>query len=155
MKVVIKKGTQRNQLIFTRDDGSVEFSNIGPSLPHHDLAHYVSETNLQLKNGFYDNVARGYSVGELGDKEVIKTLGYETWVAEVSARALQSLSSGACKIEQFGDLVNSELKAIGAPELTSINAALVHSMLNEFKQLLSDFEDLNSGDTIELNYKPN
>ncbi|HYM34860.1 MAG TPA: hypothetical protein VET48_05645, partial [Steroidobacteraceae bacterium] len=98
MKIAITKKQNRNRLICTRDDGTYLMSDLGPKLPYHDLAHYVVESALRLRQGFYGKIASGYTMAQLGDKEVIKRLPTEDWQAEVLARALGSLHTGVCTI---------------------------------------------------------
>ena len=152
MKVSIKKLNGRNQLTCHRNDGSVVAANLGPSLPHHDLAHFVAETRLGLRNGFYDNIANGYSVAELSDPEVIRSLGAETWMAEITARALQSLSSGACQPEQFDELINTELAKFSFPPLANLNSQVAVELLAEFQDIVARFDALAEGEVIELHY---
>ena len=81
---------QRNQLACVRADGTRTTANLRPRLPPHDLAHYVVERQFGLRKGFFGNIAAGYSIEALSDKEVMKSLSGESWVAEILARALAS-----------------------------------------------------------------
>lgn len=67
MKISIVKKQNRNRIVCTRDNGSYATAEIGPNLPHHDLAHFVAETELELRGGFFGNIERGYSFEQLGD----------------------------------------------------------------------------------------
>jgi hypothetical protein len=104
---IINKG-DRNQLVCERKDGTFEIADLGPKLPYHDLAHFIVERQLKLKKGFYGNIYNGYSVKQLSDKEIIKTLPLQSTVAEITARALQSLGSGSCTMDQFLTLIYEE-----------------------------------------------
>lgn len=153
MKVVIKKLNGRNQLTCHRPDGTVETANLGPSLPRHDLAHFVVESRLDIRNGFYDNIANGYSVAQLSAPEVIRTLGPQTWVAEIAARALQSLASGACRPEQFEELIGTELAQFSIPTPANLSPAVASALLAEFRELLAQFDALAQGEALELNFR--
>jgi hypothetical protein len=109
MKISIRKKNGRSRLLCTRADGSFTFSETGPDVPLHDIAHFIVEKELNLKKGFYGNIALGHSIEQLSDRDVIRTLGAETWIAEIVTRALQSLFSGACAIEDFGLMIEQEL----------------------------------------------
>src|SRR5687768_11623932 len=103
----INKGT-RNLLICERKDATVEIADIGPALPSHDIAHFIVERALKLQHGFYGNIYNGYTVKELSEKEIIKSLNIEAGVAEITTRALQSLSTGACTVHEFTELIEEE-----------------------------------------------
>lgn len=151
MKIAIAKTATRNRLICTRADGTCEHADLGPALPHHDLAHFVVERRLGLTGGFFGRIARGYSVAQLSDKEVIKSSPAESLVAEVAARALQSLFSGACTSNGFSELVNTELARWSiAPLHVEIEA--VDGMRAEFQKLLESYNALRPGDTMCLEF---
>lgn len=151
MNITITKKENRNLLKCVRADGTTVIAELGPGLPYHDLAHYVIERKLRLGGGFFGNIAAGYTVAQLSDKEIIKTLGAETLIAEVVARALQSLSSGACTFEQFSEIVNAELSRwkIAAPV---IEQDTISEMLTEFQVLLERYDALNNGQSLELQW---
>lgn len=147
---ITKKGS-RNLLSCAREDGTTASADIGPSLPHHDLAHFVAERTFGLKDGFFGNVARGYSPAQLSDKDVISSLGVEPFRAEILARALGSLDTGACRPEQFEDLVNAELSALGLPDMP-IAPGIRDGMLAEFKEHLVTYASLRDGDSMTLEF---
>jgi hypothetical protein len=152
MKITLLKKENRNQLTCVRPDGSYITANLGPSLPQHDLAHYVVEKQFQLKNGFFGNIERGYSVTELSDKEVMKSLDHEVWTAEVLARALQTLFSGACTFDQFAPLVNAELAHWSSARVDHISSITLNAALQEFRGLVERYSALAYGDALELHF---
>jgi hypothetical protein len=151
VRVTITKKARRNQLTCWRADGSCESADLGPSLPHHDLAHFVVERQLNLVHGFFGRIASGYSVAQLSQKETILNSPSESGIAEIAARALQSLSSGACRQDQFAELVSSELSKWGAPTM-EISPAQVASMLAEFQELTNSYTTLQMGETMQLEF---
>lgn len=151
MKVTITRKVRRNQLTCWRADGSCDSSDLGPSLPHHDLAHFVVERQLNIVHGFFGRIARGYSVAQLSEKETILNSPPESGLAEIAARALQSLSSGACRQDQFVELVNSELSKWGAPTM-EISPRQVASMQAEFQELTDRYTALDMGETMQLEF---
>jgi hypothetical protein len=152
MKITLLKKENRNQLTCVRPDGSHVTANLGPSLPHHDLAHYVVEKQFRLKNGFFGNIERGYSVAELSDKEVMKSLDHEVWTAEVLARGLQSLSSGACTTDQFAPLVNAELAHWSSARVDHLSSITLEAALEEFRALVDRYRALPYGEALELHF---
>jgi hypothetical protein len=152
MRITLTKKAARNRMVCTRDDGSYTQSDLGPSLPFHDLAHYVVETTLNLKQGFYGHIASGYSPEQLGSSDVIKTLPIESWFAEVLARALGSLHSGACSTEQFPTLVNDEMRRFNHAESKTPSSAVATSLLREYQSLLDRWEALREGESLKLEF---
>jgi hypothetical protein len=153
MEVQITKRGRRNELACLRRDGSRTASNVGPGLPYHDLAHYVVERHFGLREGFFGHIAAGYSIEALADKALIQSLGPESWVAEVLARALGSLFTGACTLEQFASLVTEDLATlkIRAPE--GLNAAAGEKLLAEFKELVARYDALKNAETLRLRFE--
>lgn len=49
-------------LEYTREDGSVTWGKIQPAMVAHDLAHYVVETQLDFRQGFYGLLADGWNI---------------------------------------------------------------------------------------------
>ncbi len=151
MKISITKKGDRHQLTCTRADGSRELADLGPALPNHDLAHFVFERKLGLMHGFFGRIAQGHSVAQLSQKETIKNSPAEALIAEIGARALQSLSSGACNVDQFEELVNAELSKWSLPALT-FSTDTVEGLLAEFRTLQARFRALRAGETLDLEY---
>jgi hypothetical protein len=152
MKITFTKTQGRSRLTCQRRDGSVATANVGPHLPHHDLAHYVVESHWRLQLGFYGHIARGRSILELSDKDVIPTLGPEAYLAEVLARALQSLSSGACLPAQFDDLVSAELGTRAIPPPPGLNEAVAGELSTRFRSLLDQYHALDTGESLALDF---
>jgi hypothetical protein len=150
MKLVFIKKTSRNQLIITRDDGAVEIVDLGPSLPFHDLAHYVVEKHFQFDSGFYGHLKKGYSVAQLSDKNIIKTLPQEAIVAEIFTRALQTLASGACALTQFTDLIEAELDASSLQYSIEITSGDITDLLDKYKKLEKQWVAQAEGNSMQL-----
>jgi hypothetical protein len=127
-------------------------ADLGPLLPYHDLAHYVTESTLGITRGFFGNIAAGFSIDALSDKQTIRTLGADTWIAEVTARALISLQTGACREEQFADLVNAELTHLGIQPVADLSDEKVEQMRCDLQRLASQFESLVTGDSMTLDF---
>jgi hypothetical protein len=145
---ITKKGS-RNVLSCARPDGTTASADLGPNLPHHDLAHFVVERAFGLKDGFFGNIARGYTPAQLSDKDTIRSLGAEPYRAEILARALGSLNTGACTPEQFEELVNVELTSLGLPNML-IEPSVREALLAEFNGHLATYRDLREGDSMTL-----
>jgi hypothetical protein len=147
---ITRKGT-RNHLACVRSDGTHVVADLGPNLPYHDLAHFVVEREFRLKHGFFANIARGYSPAQLSDKGVILSLGLEPYRAEILARGLGSLATGACDPEQFEDLVNLELSRLPLSNM-NIPAEVREAMMSEFKALRDSYACLPEGESLNLEF---
>ena len=151
MKIrIVKKGT-RNQLVCIRDNDSTEIADLGPTLPFHDIAHYVVERHLELREGFYGNIAKGYTVAQLSDKNVIRTLPTESLIAEIITRALQSVYSGAVTIEQFPELVHAEFE-VWSIERKAPDIRTVEVMMTQYREFLQKWEMIPQGEHLELTF---
>lgn len=73
MIIRFTKKEHRCQLTYQRHDGEMLVADLGPDLPGHDLAHFVIEQKLGMRTGFYGNLYAGYTMAQLGDKEVFSS----------------------------------------------------------------------------------
>ena len=135
-----------------REDGSFTSADLGPALPFHDIAHFVAEQTFKIENGFYGLISKGYSIDELSDPVVIKKLGFESWLAEILTRGLQTLLSGACTLEQFSWQVTSEIHAMDEKHVPDLNEKIVGEMFQHYKSLIEKWDSLADGETLELHY---
>jgi len=135
MEILITKGKNKNTLTCKRNDGTFTTSTLGPDIPNHDIAHYVVEKEFNLENGFYGKIRSGMTIEELSNKEIIKKLDSETWLSEIMARNLQSISSGAVNPEQFIELIKWEAQNIDGIKVPNINLTDVKKIKAEFDQL--------------------
>lgn len=132
MEIILTKGKNRNTMTCKRQDGSVTSVSLGPNVPNHDLAHYIAENKFKLKNGFFGNIKAGKSIAELSNSELIQDLPPDTWLSEILARNLQSLRSGAVKMEQFTEIIKLESKKISGLEVPEIVFEDVREMKQNF-----------------------
>ena len=153
MQVTFARRDNRTTLTCLRPDGSIERADLGPSLPYHDLAHFVAESELGLEQVFFAGLASGRSVAELSDAEVIPTLGPGAMQAKVAARGVASLATGACHTEQFEELVNSELRHLHVPELPGLSDKAAADLLHQFQALVTEFDAVADGDSLSLNFR--
>jgi len=152
MQIVVKKRGKRCELTCRRADGSTTKAALGPGLPYHDFAHFVAERRYALRGGFFGNVAAGYSLEALGDKQVIQLLGPEASIAEVLARAVGALATGACRPDEFASLVNEELAGMGVAPLEDADAGAAEKMLAEFRELIARYDALGDGESLQLEF---
>ncbi len=152
MQIRLIPRQRRNHLTCVREDGSFTHADLGPGLPHHDLAHFVVERAFGLRRGFFGHIAAGYTMQELNQKDVIQRLPPEAWHAEVLARALGSLETGACTPGQFGTLIEAELGAGCPARLLGLTAERAQELLAEHRTLMARYESLAPGESLELEF---
>ena len=150
MQIRILKGAGRHTLSCVRKDGTVTRAVTGPGMPGHDLAHYVAETTLGLKGGFFDLVEEGRSLAELSDPDVLRTLPRESLTAEVFARALGAATTGACRPDQFIPMVREELAPGRMPE--GLTESVVADMVARVEALMARWAATGEGHVLELEY---
>ena len=153
VRIVLTHRAGRTRMLCRRADGSFTTADLGPSLPAHDFAHFVVERAFRLPTGFFVNVAKGYTLQQLSDAATIRSLGPEPYVAEVLARALGELATGACRCEQFPERVGTELAAMGLAVPDGITSESAERMLAELETLMRRFGELEPEESMELEFE--
>ena len=108
---------------------------MGPNIPYHDMAHYVVEKEFDLTKGFYGSLKLGQSIADLSDKEIIKNLDGEAWLAEILARNLQAMGAGAIKEGQFIAVIEAEAagnKEIKVPQMSPRQIAKIKMVYTQY-----------------------
>ncbi len=149
MRIRITKEHGGHRLICTRRNGTHTQSPVGPGLPDHDLAHYVVEQELHLGQGFFGLINEGYSIDQLGETSIIRSLPAEALMAEVLARNLQGLSNGAVAQRDFIASLETELPH--APK--DLTNAMITRMLGTYVDLLHAWENVPEGAGLELRWR--
>jgi len=152
MRVVFYKGEKRNSLACFREDGSATRAEIGPGLPAHDLTHLVVESALNVRGGFFGLVRSGRSLQELSDPAIIPTLGAEAYLAEVLARGLGSVYTGACRPEELGAMLRAELGGLHEDVLARLTPQLLAQMLGSLAQCLENWTRLSAGEALSIDF---
>jgi len=152
MNIIWTRKAGRTRMLCRRADGTFTSADLGPSLPGHDFAHLVVERTLRLPSGFFVNIAKGCSIQQLSDAATIRSLGVDLYVAEILARALGSLATGACTVEQFPELVGTELGQMGLSVPGDLSIELAMRMLEELQSMVKRFAGLAPGESMELQF---
>lgn len=151
MEIRIVKDNRRNVLSCIREDGSTTSISLGPDLPNHDMAHFVVESYFGLKQGFYGMIQSGMTIEDLSNKEIIKTLGKESWLAEILARNLQALGSGSSMVEEFISLVIWETNTMSI-QPPKIEVSDVKKIKFNFDKLCEQWVQLSDQDCLSLTF---
>jgi hypothetical protein len=83
---------------------------------------------------------------------VIRQFGFETWLSEIMTRGLQTLYSGACKIDQFVWQITSEAGEQNLHHVPELNEKIITEMLDQYTALIEKWKTLSDGETLELHY---
>lgn len=143
----------RNWLRCTREDGSNTSVSLGPDIPYHDIAHYVVEKKFGLNDGFFGKIRSGMCIEELSDPEIIKTLGPESWLAEIMARNLQALGSKAVQPEQYLELTQWEAQNMKGVEVPDMTTKDIEAISTEYNRLCSDWDVLLENESLQLDFE--
>lgn len=149
MRIRITKEHGGHRLICTRRNGTHRQSPVGASLPNHDLGHYAVEQELHLHQGFFGLINEGYTIAQLSDPTIIRTLPAEALIAEVLTRTLQGLRKGAVAQHDFISSVEAELPH-APPGLTE---EVIIRMLGTYVALLNAWETLPEDAALELRWR--
>lgn len=152
MNITFTRKGERTRLICRRLNGTFTSADLGPSLPGHDFAHLIVERTLQLRAGFFVNIANGYSIQQLSDAETIRSLGVNPYIAEILARELGSLATGGCTVDQFPELVCTELAQMGLSVPRGVSVEAARRMLEELQSMMKRFGELAPGGSMELQF---
>lgn len=106
-----------------------------------------------MTNGFYGLLKSGMSITELSDKNIIKELDSDIWLSEIMARNLQSIDSGASRVEQYIELVNCEVENIKGVKVPNINLTDIQEMKQTFDNLLEKWNLMLENEQLKLTFK--
>ncbi len=152
MLIRFKKGKQQSKhrpdtLTCIRDDGSVTWTHIHRGFAQHDFAHYVVETTLGFRNGFFGLVAKGFDIPDFSrptSKRPFKipkeAMAVEPIVALLQAELWESFPE---------PLLHPDSQEIPA----NVTAEQIESMRQQLRKLLQHWENLMPGGTMMLEFE--
>jgi hypothetical protein len=151
-----KRADTTAMLVLVRADGSSTSGSIGPPNgygPVHDLAHYVVERTLGLREGFLGLVASGWTIADFERKGTAKLLPFEAVLAEVAAGELsrQAMMWQWSTAEEFAWAVETTVRQSRPNDvLPTITDESFEGMRAELLQLRHRWNQLAPGETLEL-----
>ena len=120
----------------------------------HDLSHYAIETILQFKTAFYGMIQNGMDIRDFENKEKRKALliTAEAWYAENMANLfLMETKNG--NFEDFNSISSQTLAEMNLPfPALLLNEDDLNTIRNYLQQLLFQWNQLPTGDTLRLNF---
>jgi len=141
----------------TRENGSITYSKIQLDFEIHDIAHYVVEKQLRLKNAFYGLLSQGYQINDFMLPNQKRP----------EALQPQNLPSEALATEHLVNLLtidfmqaNNEMEItkelndilmknkLSFPEIVSPEKIVL--MQKELANLMNQWHKLRSGETLEM-----
>jgi hypothetical protein len=153
MRVRFLRGKDKpDTLTCTRRDGSQTWSRLTPGFgPHHDLTHFVVETSLGLRRGFYGLVASGRAIDELSDTQTLGPAGPEALLAEMLVSALQSEATGVATADDFAARLTSACAGFGItpPEIAP---SVLEAMRDRMRALWQQWQATTPGRALELDF---
>ncbi|MFK7750013.1 MAG: hypothetical protein AB8B65_16585 [Kordia sp.] len=152
MEIIITKGEHRNTLLCKRTDGTFTSADLGPEIPNHDIAHFVAEKKFNLTKGFYGNIANGMTINDLSNKDIIKNLDSESWLAEIMTRNLQSLGSETISIKEYIALVTWEASSMQNIKIPAMNQTQISELQSEYIQLCKQWNSISKNEQLQLHF---
>ena len=149
MRIRITKENGGHRLICTRRNGTRAQGPVGEGIPHHDLARYAVEQELHLFQGFFGLINEGWTIAQLSDLTLMRTLPDEALLADVLTRTLQGLSNGAVAQHDFISAVEVELPRVP----NGLTGAVITRMLGTYVALLNAWENVPEGAALELRWR--
>ncbi len=155
MQIHFKKGSDGPDVLHCmRDDGTQTWAPLQPTFgPMHDLGHFVVETALGLRGGFYGLLARGFDLSSFEEREARSRIEEEGLLAETLVMALQYELAGFAEPEAYLASVAAACRglSIAAPELAP---GVVEHMRDRFRELWARWEALPPGGRLTLVFEP-
>lgn len=152
-----KKADGQAVLTVVRADGSATSGRLGTGGfgAVHDLAHYVVETTLQLKSGFYGLLAQGWNIPDFEIKGTSNRLPDEAIVTECIVGQLTNAVFGqqAPTHENFQWLVAESVQGVrpGAA-VPAVDADTLRQMGTRLNALVARWRALPPDGTLELDW---
>ncbi len=78
MKITFTKKKESFIVSIERDDGTVDWTKTIMPLAYHDIIHYVLETELNYKRGFYGLINEGFAMVDFQKPKDQKPIGLQT-----------------------------------------------------------------------------
>ncbi len=143
----------RTTLSAERPDGSRTWA---PQVPgfgaRHDLAHYVVETTLGFRNGFYGLLAQGWEITTFEDRGIARLLPADALIAEavVGLLLVDADQTHPVDVDEFNAMVDQSLELAGRTERRHITPQELTEFRAELAQLESRWDAVPLGAVLTL-----
>ena len=148
-----KKGNTKNSITIRRADGSSTWMEAEYFMIVHDMAHFVVEKKLQIKNGFYGLVAIGIDITDFEKKQKItpEHLPKEAIKTEVLVGLILTELNDRKRLEDFNATFNSTAAQYDLSK-EEFNADDLNGIHDELNQLLGRWTTLSVNDSINMKW---
>ncbi len=157
---LVKKSQKSSILRCTREDGSITFAKLYPTLEIHDIAHYVVEQQLRFSNAFYGLLGKGYDIADFSLPRdtrptalLPKNLPEEALVTEHLVNLLQTAYFQPTPIADILDNLAQILleKQLQFPR--KITQKTLHEMTNALKSFMRQWTLLENDEKLLLQFE--
>lgn len=143
----------RTTLSAERPDGSRTWA---PQVPgygvRHDLAHFVVETLLGFRDGFYGLLAQGWEITTFEDRGIARLLPADALIAEaiVGLLLVEQSASHPVDMDAFNAMVDQSLETAGRTERRHISAEELATFRADLASLEHQWDAVPSGGVLTL-----
>jgi len=156
MKFQLKKrGSGEAIITFVRDNGTSTSGQLGQAGfgAVHDLTHYVVETTLRTRAGFFGLLADGWDIAEFARRGAAQEIPDAAIAVECVVGQLSNLvfNGRPLSAEEFNWLVAEALRGV-RPHGTvpALDEATLRAMTTQLTALVQQWRELPPGGTLEL-----
>jgi hypothetical protein len=156
MKLQITRNSDKPHVIkYTRDDGSVTWTNADDFFVQHDLSHYALEKILNYTSAFMGMLNNGMDIKDFENREKRKQIAItqDALYAENMANLfLMEIMQG--DFENFNEVSKQAFETIHTPyPAPSLSDKKLSDIRNFFRRLLKEWKELPVGQTMILNFE--
>ncbi|HEX2898361.1 MAG TPA: hypothetical protein VHS96_01455 [Bacteroidia bacterium] len=155
MRIIFQKGIDGpDMLICHRDDGSTCQEKLSPGSAYHDVAHFVVESSLGLREGIWGKIAEGFSVAEynLPNETRPFQISAEGYHAEFLATLIQSAVPSGTISAAYLDMLRQACTASGLPFPELPSETVLEELIADAQALTRAWEALAGGGELELEF---
>jgi hypothetical protein len=155
MKILFRKGSNGpDHLVYAQTDGSLVEEALLPGSAYHDIAHYVVETTLNLRDGLWGHILQGYRLADyaLPNAERPFQISTEGYHAEILATLIQSAVLTGEISPAYIEMLRQANAAAGLPFPELPPAQLLTQMIAETQLLTRRWESEEYGLELEMRF---
>lgn len=161
LQIQIKKEYNKpTTLSCKRQDGTVTYGKLQIGFEIHDIAHYVVETQLELKNAFYGMLSKGFDIHDfqLPKEERPEALKPENLPIEALAteHLVNLLTIAFFQSDSEMNIANMLNEILSEHELAfpkEVKAEEISSIQRELAKLMHQWNQLQHGEYLEMTFK--
>lgn len=137
-----------------RPDGSETEGPLLPFCVYHDLAHFVVESKLGVRDGYWGRLAEGFSFSDydLPDDQRPFQISAEGMRAEYLATLVQTAAGTGVWNIQYEEMLKKAADSVGNPFPETPSADLKTEWIAATQQLYDAWDGLKAGERMELRF---